>query len=191
MPYLGEFKLAREIGHIAPGGGDRHVWSACEECGKERWVRYRKGQPVSLVCLQCANQIKRKNMLGLHGERARHWKGGWQKDNSGYVLITLTPDNFFYSMTNYKGQIREHRLVLAKHLKRCLLSWEIVHHRNGIKDDNRLGNLELIKGLGRHNTQVERQIIMLQKKVEVLQNRVTLLEAELVLEARESCRIEQ
>lgn len=46
--------------------------------------------------------------------------------------------------TNKKETKDEHRLVMEEHLGRKLNRYEVVHHINGNKMDNRLENLELM-----------------------------------------------
>jgi hypothetical protein len=53
-------------------------------------------------------------------------------DDSGYVCLT-------------KGK-KEHRAVMENNIGRPLLDHETVHHKNGIRTDNRIENLELRSG---------------------------------------------
>jgi len=59
------------------------------------------------------------------------------------VRLWLAPGDFFYPMADKHGYVREHRLIMAKKLGRCLASWEIVHHKDGVKDHNTDDNLEI------------------------------------------------
>lgn len=79
------------------------------------------------------------------GPSAGHWKGGRSR-NHDYILI-YKPD---HPHTNFLGYVREHRLVMEEFLGRYLKPTEIVHHKNGIKTDNRIENLELMD-YARHN----------------------------------------
>jgi hypothetical protein len=66
------------------------------------------------------------------GPSSRMWHGGRSINHEGYIRI-WTPT----------GRRLEHRVVMERHLGRSLKRREVVHHRNGIKTDNRIENLEL------------------------------------------------
>jgi hypothetical protein len=71
---------------------------------------------------------------------------GYKLRTDGYVDI-YQPDHPFASKAGY---VRQHRLVMEKHLGRFLLPSEDVHHRNDIKSDNRIENLELKHSRAEH-----------------------------------------
>ena len=54
-------------------------------------------------------------------------------DKDGYVTIYVKG----------KGHIKEHRHIMEEILERSLKEGESVHHKNGVRNDNRPENLEL------------------------------------------------
>ena len=144
------------------------IWTTCPNCGLERWVRRSKTELQTYTgwCQACSARRTNKIRVYNTSDKSLAWKGGRTTDH-GYILVLLQPDDFFYSMANNKGYVREHRLVVAKALKRCLLPWEIVHHKGTKyplgsvenKSDNRYPeNLELLGSNSKHNKEIERLI---------------------------------
>jgi len=147
MPNIGEIKRAREIGYL---GRIKYIWTACPTCKKERWVHLVRNKPAFLFCVKCSRtpeywaKVSQSKTGLLRGDKHPSWKGGRYTNRDGYVIVRLYPGDFFFPMAPQNHwQVPEHRLVVAKHLGRCLQSFEEVHHKNGIKNDNRIENLEL------------------------------------------------
>ena len=120
----------------------------CRECGKEFKVYpCRKG--VYKYCSEeCRSKGRSREHRKLHiGARNINWKGC--KKQNGYVLLNINSldgedRQLAESMVIGRRYVFEHRFVMAKHLGRSLKRSEVVHHKNGVHDDNRLENLELM-----------------------------------------------
>lgn len=72
------------------------------------------------------------------GPKNSRWKGGRRKRPDGYMDV-YAPSHPHASY----NRVLEHRLVMESHLGRILKPYEIVHHKNENKSDNRIENLEL------------------------------------------------
>ena len=130
-PQIGDTQNGRQLGKRSTS---RFVYQACIGCGKLRWVRLRNGEPTSVCCYSCNGKA---NLRDKHPG----WKGGRKTNRQGYVVVILPVG---HPPAQSHNRILEHRLIMEQKLGRYLLSSEQVHHINGIRDDNRPENLELI-----------------------------------------------
>jgi hypothetical protein len=114
----------------------------CVQCGKEiepRMFIHTRGagkasteyyQPKKYCSLSCTGMAAHKTQFKR--------KRGYYVDKHGYILLNppgRTRKNSY--------QQPEHRAVMEKMLGRKLEPHETVHHKNGIRHDNRPENLEL------------------------------------------------
>lgn len=119
----------------------------CESCGENFTKRPTQGSKTANDNRYCSYRCR--------------WAGAQSRDDygrylnaEGYVILDkrwsqrpatrgLKADGYVRLNLRKDGRVLEHRHVMEQHLGRPLLPDETVHHRNGVKTDNRLENLEL------------------------------------------------
>ena len=99
------------------------------ECGCQRTLpKYDKTQKGYI----------RRFINGHNGRGKNHWNyKGRTYTSNGYIKL-LIPD--YYSAV--RGYVLEHRYVYEQYYNCCILPWIIIHHKNKIRDDNRIENLQ-------------------------------------------------
>ena len=119
----------------------------CRECGREfqpssghlRWPACRSRDLCSCGERKQGKSATCSNCRTVAGSSNGHWKGGRIRHKAGYVMV-WAPGH----PRSGKGQyVFEHIVVMERLLGRRMVLQESVHHRNGVKDDNRPENLEL------------------------------------------------
>jgi hypothetical protein len=132
------------------------MWSykkECIKCHKIIWYQTPadlKRRSKTNLCANCFKHLK--------GKKSARWHNGKSHTELGYILISKHDHPF----AKKNGYVLEQRLVMENHLGRYLKPEEIVHHRNGIKTDNRIENLELTNPSDharKHNTKHRKCII--------------------------------
>ncbi len=115
---------------------NRSSWNKGQKLPYEVWNAGQKG-----IYSESTKMLMRLAKFGS----ANNWQGG-RRNVRGYIMV-YSPA---HPNRNANKCVYEHRLVMEQSLGRHLLPSEVVHHKNGIKDDNRIENLELFTSNGEH-----------------------------------------
>ncbi len=115
-------------------GGSVVKWNCICDCGNTKKVSTGSlvgGKSKSCGCIQ--KEIAGKNASKRSASNHPSWTGGKSKTKAGYLRITH----------GINRGVFDHIVVAELMLGRKLTSDETVHHKNGIRDDNRPENLEV------------------------------------------------
>lgn len=129
----------------------------CDICGKWSKNNIVGWDEVNLCSKKCERILKDK----LWYERARHLlrneyppeylnfeslkKKKILSETGEYIRIGILPSikNNIGNIKEDLYRLREHRMIVYLHTQQPLGEDVIVHHKNGVKTDNRIGNLEV------------------------------------------------
>src|SRR5665213_1017657 len=134
-------KRSKGANHTGWKGGLAH----CYEC-KKVLTHYIHGTK----CRPCA----------FKGAGNPAWKGGRQITPNGYIYIYAPEHPSRIGKRN--KNVFQHRLVMEQKLGRYLTKTEIVHHLNGVRNDNRPENLVVVD---RNNHEHYTLLILARKRI--------------------------
>lgn len=117
-----------------------------QEAATRTWKNHRhpnlgkRGKNSYMYGKKLSEETKKKIKAAISGPNNYHWSGGKKRHSGGYILA-YAPD---HPNADKGGFVLEHRLVYEAHLGRQLEPWEVIHHINEDKSDNRIENLQLL-----------------------------------------------
>lgn len=134
----------------------------CTQCGQSKVLLGKKR-----ICQKCIH----KNYYEIHGKEISKKSAKWKNEQTRIAkglpldhprLIAEKGNGYLCKKTGYKYinkkghpnvthpdhkrhhyKLAEHTFVMSEHLGRPIKKNELVHHKNGIRHDNRIENLEL------------------------------------------------
>ncbi len=110
----------------------------CILCGAPLNINHKRVESRRRKCMNC--HLLTATETAARGDRMANWKGGRKKHSAGYVEVLAKG----HPRATSRGYVCEHILVAEKILGRYLKPFEVVHHKNEIKDDNRPENLQVM-----------------------------------------------
>ena len=132
---------------------DRKKPVSCVDCGK---IKKHRGRSKTL-CESCYRRKRWKVNHELNNKKSMQYK----RKRKGIPLdFPNMRDGLMGSIDKSKGyktvvghghpnamgkkqRILEHVLIMSNHIGRPIKKGETIHHKNGVRDDNRIENLEL------------------------------------------------
>lgn len=151
--------ILKKSGVQTPRVGRRHnPYAACDvnaqkvlKMCEDGYSLAEIGEAVGTTGVEVKKFLRRHGITkefpkATYGEKHYAWKGR-SIDKNGYVVVHCKGHPNARKHTHY---IFEHRLVMEDAIGRFLLPTEVVHHINGVKNDNRIENLQLFDSNGEH-----------------------------------------